>query len=51
MSDNKMLLVIGGANINGNLLSAISKMISIVLEIGRAIGSAIHRYKTGNKCY
>lgn len=51
MNDKKMQLVIGGTNINGNLLSAISKMISILLEIGRSIGSAISRYKTGNKCY
>ena len=46
-----MLTIVGGTNFNGNLLSAISRMLGIVLEIGRAIGSSINRYKSGNKCY
>ena len=51
MNNLELLRVKGGANINGNLLSAISKIISLVLDIGRAIGSSISRYKSGTKCY
>ena len=51
MNDIEMLNIKGGMSINGNLLSAISRMLNLVLEIGRSIGSSISRYKSGNKCY
>lgn len=51
MNNIELLNIKGGTNINGNLLSAISKILSLVLDIGRAIGSSISRYKSGNKCY
>ena len=52
MSNKAMLQIKGGASgINGTLISAISRVLGLVLEIGRAIGSSISRYKTGSKCY
>ena len=51
MNNGELLKIVGGTNINGNLLSAISKIISLVLDIGRAIGSSISRYKTDSRCY
>lgn len=51
MNDITMMNIKGGISITGNLLSAASRLLNIVLEIGRAIGSSISRYKSGNKCY
>ncbi len=51
MTNNELLCIKGGVEVSGNLLSAISKILGLFLEIGRAIGSSISRYKTGNKCY
>ena len=51
MTNSVLLSIKGGTSINGNLLSAIAKILNIVLDIGRAIGSSISRYKSGNKCY
>ena len=49
MKDEDMVLVKGGA-INGTILNAISRIFTVVLEIGRAIGSSISRARSGNKC-
>ncbi len=52
MDNNRMLEIKGGSSsLNGNLLSAVSRVLTIFLEIGRAIGSSISRYKSGKKCY
>ena len=51
MNNTVMLNIKGGASsISGTLINAISRVLSTVLEIGRAIGSSISRYKSGSKC-
>ncbi len=48
--DNKTLMNIRGGEVNGNLLNSISRILSILLEVGRAIGSSLNRYRTGRSC-
>ena len=51
LDNKKLLTVTGGATtISGTLLSAVAKLITTVLDVGRAIGSAISMAKSGNKC-
>ncbi len=42
--------IIGGASITGAILSSIKGCISVVFEIGQAVGGAIRRISTGNLC-
>ena len=50
MSDRVMLNVTGGTNLNGNLLSSIAKILSLIFDVGRAIGSSFNRFQSGNRC-
>lgn len=48
LDDKRLICVVGGATqISGTLLNSISKLITTLLDVGRAIGSAI-RYKVSN---
>lgn len=49
MADKDMAKITGG-EVNGNLLNSISRILSILLEVGRAIGSSLNRYRTGRVC-
>lgn len=40
----------GGVNISGTLINAIIKGINSFLDLGRSIGTAIRRVRTGNLC-
>jgi len=44
------LLNIEGGSISGTLISAISRGINTVLDMGRALGNAIRRIGSGNVC-
>ena len=48
--EEKNLYKIKGGAINATLLSAISRLITTVLDFGRAIGTSFYRYKSGNAC-
>ena len=51
MSNKELINITGGASaINGSILNAMAKVFSIILEIGRAIGSSINRAKNGKVC-
>ena len=51
LSNQELIKIEGGATtISGTLLNAVAKLITTVLDIGRAIGSAISMIKSGNKC-
>ena len=47
---NDVLAKIEGGSINATLLSAVARLITTVLDWGRALGSSIYRYKSGNAC-
>ena len=42
--------IIGGINWSGTLISAVTKLVNSVVEIGRYIGSSTRRLITGNSC-
>lgn len=51
LSTNEMFEINGGAtNISGTLLNAIAKIMTTILDIGRAIGTAINMSISGKKC-
>lgn len=50
MSKDELKTVYGGVNFTATLLSAIVKGITSIYDIGRRIGSALIRYKSGNVC-
>lgn len=51
LTTEELLETKGGAiNITGTFLNAVTRMFSTLLDVGRAIGSAIVRYKTKNYC-
>lgn len=42
--------IVGGISISAALFSALSKAATTVIDAGRALGSAIRRFYTGNLC-
>ena len=44
------LLNIEGGSISGTLISAITRGINTVLDMGRALGNALRRIGSGNVC-
>lgn len=49
--DNKELYnVVGGVKFSASLLSSIIKGANFVLELGRYVGTAIRRMRTGRLC-
>lgn len=51
LKDKELILVIGGATqISGTLLNSISKLITTLLDLGRAVGSAIRYKVSGYTC-
>lgn len=49
MKDIELNKVEGGS-LNGTLINAISRFINSILELGRAVGSAMSRRKNKNYC-
>ncbi len=50
MTRDELINVNGGIDFSGTVLNAIVKGITSIYDIGRRIGSALIRYKTGNVC-
>ena len=50
MLNNEELKNIEGGGITASWMSAISKSINSILELGRSLGSAIRRIQTGRLC-
>lgn len=50
LNDSKMIVIEGGAAISGALINSFSRAINVVLDLGRAIGSAIRRVAAGSYC-
>lgn len=42
MSVDELKSIIGGANISGTLISSIAKILTVFLDMGRSVGSAIN---------
>ena len=42
MSGNELKSVIGGSSISGTLISSIAKVLTVFLDMGRSVGSAIN---------
>lgn len=50
MNNNELQLIVGGVNWTGTLVSAVTKLVTSVVDIGRYIGSATRRLVTGKCC-
>lgn len=52
LTNKELVNITGGATtINSTLINAITRIISTVLDAGRAIGSAISRIRNKNYCW
>lgn len=47
---NKELMCISGGGISGTLINSVVKAATFLLELGRAVGSAIRSAQTGIRC-
>lgn len=50
MESAELRLVYGGAAISGAIINALVKSMSLALELGRSLGTAIRRLTSGSKC-
>ena len=50
LKKNELLIIEGGSGISGTLISALSRGITTLLDMGRSLGSAIRRIESGNIC-
>lgn len=46
----ELLNIVGGANITASFLSAISKGINSIMDVGRSLGTSIRRLIGGSIC-
>ncbi len=49
IDNSELTTITGGSLLNGTFINAVTKMVSTVLDIGRAVGSAIRRLTSGGK--
>lgn len=49
IKDNELMCIVGGG-ISGTLINSVVKAATFILELGRAVGTAIRRAQTGRKC-
>lgn len=47
---NNELHEITGGSISGTLINSIVKVVSLIVDLGRAVGNAIRTSQTGLKC-
>ena len=47
---DELLMIVGGVNITASFLSAISKGINSIMDIGRSFGTSIRRLIGGSIC-
>lgn len=50
LKNSELQEIIGGINWSGTLISAVTKLVNSVVDIGRYIGSSTRRLITGNNC-
>ena len=50
MKDEELLTINGGSGVSGVILTNILKALTICLELGRCLGSALSRSKTKKYC-
>ena len=50
LEKQELLQIVGGINITGSLISAIHRGISVIMDVGRNLGSAIRRAIGGTMC-
>lgn len=50
MSDLELKNIVGGATLSGTLINSISKLITTLLDLGRAVGSSLYYWKNGKSC-
>jgi hypothetical protein len=50
MKKEELVLVVGGSSLSGTVLNAVIRAVNVAFEIGRALGSAIRRIKSGQRC-
>ncbi len=51
IANEELQTIIGGAtSISGTLINSVCKLVSTLLGLGRAVGSAIRTAQTGIKC-
>lgn len=50
MNDYKLNKVVGGGEINGSVLNALSRFITTLYELGRAVGTSLRRVTKKNMC-
>lgn len=50
MEKQELLQIVGGVNITGAFLNYIVKGINAFMDLGRSVGSAIRRIRSGNLC-
>lgn len=48
--DSELYLIRGGYGLSATLLNSISRLITVLLDLGRAVGTSIYRHKTHNYC-
>lgn len=48
--DSELYLIRGGYGLSATLLNSISRLITVLLDLGRAVGTSIYRNKTHNYC-
>ena len=50
LEKEELLQIVGGISITATLINSIARGISTVMDLGRALGSAIRRSIGGNMC-
>ena len=50
LNNDELIMIEGGFNITGTMLTSIVRGISTILDAGRSLGSSIRRIYTGNLC-
>lgn len=50
LENSELQTIIGGINWSGTLISAVTKLVNSVVDIGRYLGSSARRLITGKCC-
>lgn len=50
LSNDELKQVVGGINLNNSLINAFSRIISVILDVGRSLGTSIRRIGEDNIC-
>lgn len=50
IKDNELKTIVGGLSISGTLIKAMSSAVNTIMDVGRSLGTAIRKLKTGRLC-